>query len=412
MAGPYSRFGNDSQDYFRQLITGGDIEVQPEESPGIMSRPRFAGSRPPVANDTPPEQPEEPNTSFFENFARMLGRSSDEPERVADAVLRDAQPVRPTGGLDGWENLPSVDTIIAPRPDQTRAALGEADVLTNVEDEITSTNANFAMLKIGEESTPITSATHLTNMFDALGEVEGYYAHVDGRGIFTMPYGVVPDDGSVTGPDGTAFDPRGRRGSHGFTTSTAATVNTSNATHTVNGNTVKRSDYDSDESFARAVVSLYNIEAAKTYGEGWDNLSDDARSMALDMAWNGGVNSLGWSTVRPSLAETSKENPDTAVLFGFTQNMRSGINYPRGLFKRRLIQYNRIANPEDVASTYSTESLMRNGQRVGTRYIAHRADGTNIGSWDRYDVADDPSTPQNERRVASNEIIAANVGLD
>ena len=130
MAGPYSRFGNDSQDYFRQLITGGDIEVQPEESPGIMSRSRFSGSRPPVANDTPPEQPEEPYTSFFENFARMLGRSSDDPERVADAVLRDSQPVRPTGGLDGWEEMPSVDTIIAPRPDQTRAALGSASPQT------------------------------------------------------------------------------------------------------------------------------------------------------------------------------------------------------------------------------------------------------------------------------------------
>ena len=128
MTGSYNRFGNNSEEYFRQLITGGDIEVQPEESPGIMSRSRFAGSRPPVANDTPPEQPEEPNTSFFENFARMLGRSSDDPERVADAVLRDAQPVRPTGGLDDWENLPSVDTIIAPRPDQTREALGSAPV--------------------------------------------------------------------------------------------------------------------------------------------------------------------------------------------------------------------------------------------------------------------------------------------
>lgn len=444
MTRSYSTFSEIDPDLFRSIIEGSRDtapETTAQASSGIMSpstrpqpRPQGLGVR---SIDTTSAIEE----SLLGVVAQGLARNTDNPEQLANAVVpkpsrmetprlsefdgmvpveqflrgdptREALGSAPVGPMPiSRDSLPNVDTSTPPQTRSTRAALGEADALTNVEDEITSTNANFAMLKIGEESTPITSATHLTNMFDALGELEGYYAHVDGRGIFTMPYGVVPDDGSVTGPDGTAFDPRGRRGRHGFTTSTAATVNTSNATHTVNGNTVKRSDYDSDESFARAVVSLYDREAAKTYGEGWDNLSDDARSMALDMAWNGGVNSLGWSTVRPSLAETSKENPDTAVLFGFTQNMRSGINYPRGLFKRRLIQYNRIANPEDVASTYSTEALMRNGQRVGTRYIAHRADGTNIGSWDRYDAADDPSTPSNERRVASNETVAANVGL-
>jgi hypothetical protein len=126
MAGAYSRFGNDSQEYFRQLITGSDTEVQPEETTGIMSRSRFAGRGAPVAIDTPPEQPEAPNTAFFENFARRLGRSSDDPERVADAVLNVSQPVRPTGGLDDWENMPDVDTVLAPRPDQTREALGGA----------------------------------------------------------------------------------------------------------------------------------------------------------------------------------------------------------------------------------------------------------------------------------------------
>lgn len=124
MTGSYNRFGSGSEEYFRQLITGGDIEVQPEEAPGIMSRSRFAGRGAPVAMVTSPEQPAAPSMSFFENFAKWLGRSSDDPERLADAVLNVSPPVRPTGGLDDWENMPALDTVLASSPDQTREALG------------------------------------------------------------------------------------------------------------------------------------------------------------------------------------------------------------------------------------------------------------------------------------------------
>jgi len=319
----------------------------------------------------------------------------------------------------GIEMVPADGQSTDEQPDEETPAvsvtnLGGADVdakAASTQESIDATS--FATLKIGDDSTSVAESAHLTNMFNGLADVEGDFNHVDGRGYFTMPYGVVPDNGSVKREDGTAFNPRS---DHGYTTSTAGTVDTSNATHTLkvgdNTYTVRRADYNSDETFARGVVALYNREAQKQYGEGWDNLTEGARSMALDMAWNGGVGAVGWSSVRNAMEEAGKENPSTETLFGFTANIRSGENYPRGLFKRRLIQYNMIANPADAAATYSTEALTRDNQRVGTRYIAHRADGTNIGSWDRYDVADNPATKENERRVASNETIAANVGLN
>lgn len=344
-------------------------------------------------------------------------RESLRPATPAATQEPDAVNVEESTQGAGIEMVPSDEQPAEDTPAVSTTDSGGSGVdakAASTRESIDVTNSErFALLKIGDERTSIPLATHLTTMFNGLEDVEGDFNHVDGRGYFTMPYGVVPDDGSVKREDGTAFNPRS---GHGYTTDTAGSVDTSNATHTLkvgdNSYTVRRSDYESDEAFARGVVGLYNREAQNIYGEGWDDLTEGARSMALDMAWNGGVGAVGWSSVRNAMQEAGKENPSTETLFGFTANIRSGENYPRGLFKRRLIQYNMIANPADAASTYSTEALNRDGKRVGTRYIAHRADGTNIGSWDRYDVADNPATEENEKRVASNETIAANVGLD
>lgn len=154
MAGSYSRFGSNERDYFRQLITGGDIDMQPEEAPGIMARSRFAGRRGPVVMDTAPEQPEAPDMSFFESFARALGRSSDDPERVADAVLGTSQPVRPTGGLGDWDSLPPAPDQ---RVDETRAALGSAVTAgqqQNTSESTLPSNIDFSFIgqQEGDES--------------------------------------------------------------------------------------------------------------------------------------------------------------------------------------------------------------------------------------------------------------------
>ena len=267
---------------------------------------------------------------------------------------------------------------------------------------------------VDEEVVSEPEVTYVNNMFDALKDVEGETSHVDGRGYFTMAYGVVPDADSVTKADGSKFDPRG---THGFTTATAGTVDVSKATHTLTVDentsyTLKREDYNSDKEFAKAVVDLYDTEAAKKYGEGWDDLPDSSKHLALDLAWNGGVNAVGWSSVQTAMKEAAKDSPSTENLFGFTVNIRSGTQYPRGLFKRRLIQYNLIANEADKAATYSTEAVNdAQGKRIGTKYIANRSDGTVIGSWSYTDKPEDPNTKKIELRTPSTEIIEANVAV-
>ena len=52
------------------------------------------------------------------------------------------------------------------------------------------------------------------------------------------------------------------------------------------------------------------------------------------------------------------------------------------------------------------------GKRIGTKYIAHRSDGTEIGSYSRTDKAEDPKTKAIELRTPSKETIEANVSLE
>jgi len=130
MKGSYNKFGNNSEEYFRQLITGGNIDIELEEQPqGIMAPSRFSGSRTPKSITISPEQPQTPNVTFFENFAKMLGRFSDDPNRVADAVLDTAQLAGDqTDSLSDWEDMPPVPG----RESSTRQALGVAPTPSTV----------------------------------------------------------------------------------------------------------------------------------------------------------------------------------------------------------------------------------------------------------------------------------------
>jgi hypothetical protein len=331
------------------------------------------------------------DAAIEEALNRVYGEDTDLTPPEADDQL-----LIPTTTTAGADVAPEIDTT----PPEQQGLMARP-----VEQTATDTTNNFANLIIDGNTEAISSSTHLTTVFNDFEDVEGDTSHVDGRGFFTMPFGVVPDKNSVKKADGTAFDPRG---THGFTNETAGTVDTSSATHTLKVGSksykVKRSDYDSDEAFAKGVLSLYNREAAKSYGSGFDDLSDKAKEAALDMAWNGGVGAVGWTSVKAALKEAGKEKPKTSILFKFTTNIRSGTekdstlkNYPRGLFKRRLFQYNKIANPADVAATYTTTAVMSGGERTGTTYTANRSDGTVIGSWTKPDL---------------NEKIEANVAVN
>jgi len=372
-----------------------------------------------------PKQPTapDPDRPFYQSFREGITPPTQVQTQVPSMVQPQAEeiPVLPETTVSP-EFKTTEQPIITQPEDEESPAIGPEPPLSKrgeVPPVIVDESSTFSTLKIGDTSETISNQEHMTTMFDGLKDVEGEESHVDGRGYFTMAYGVVPDADSVTKADGTKFDPKG---THGYTTDTAGTVDVSKATHTLEYEnsekkkvsfTVKREDYDSEKSFAKAVVSLYNRESKKMYGDGWDSLPDSAKSMALDLAWNGGVGAVGWNDTQTAMKEAAKDSPSTENMFLFTRNFRSGTEYPRGLFKRRLIQYNIIANEADKAATYSTEAINdAQGKRIGTKYIANRSDGTEIGSYSRTDKAEDPKTKAIELRTPSKETIEANVSLE
>ena len=259
------------------------------------------------------------------------------------------------------------------------------------EEEATVDTDIFANIITAKGSTSVDSATPLTSGFDSLVEAEGTDIHLDGRGFVTLPYGIVPDKGSVKKSDGTTFDPTG---SHGLSPSQLSGVDYSGATKYG----ISRTDYDSDEAFAKAVYAEFANRTASSYGDGFAGLTDGAKQAAYDMAWNAGIGSADWSSVKTMLKEASSEGvKDKDKLIGFTTNFRSDTDYPRGLLKRRLQTYNLVANQGEEASVVTTEAVSTKGVRTGTRYTIKAADGTVLKVWEKPDtneVLGDLEVPQ------------------
>lgn len=305
MAGSYSRFGSGSEGYFRQLITAGDIDMQPEETPGIMSRSRFAGRRAPEAITTTPDQPEAPDMSLFENFAKWLGRSSDDPNRVADAVLRDSQPVRATGALDEYDMLPPLESITGARQDQTRAALGEVE--QNVSRETAST----------WDSRTFTDTV--------LRRFEGTAAHASLEG----------------GRDTAAFGVKFSRG-------------------------LNRQDYESDLDFAAAVAqSHYDSVASKFSSEGQTlaNLPVSVQNAFVDLHYNTGT--IGSTAQKDNPVDMMRNTLDFIGVTASDGTRGSLIS----LAKRRAENWNAAASDIGVSRIASVEQVPTRGGGSQFRYL-------------------------------------------
>lgn len=262
--------------------------------------------------------------------------------------------------------LPVVDTATAPAADQTSS---------------TGTTI-FATITKNGSSTNVNSTVPLTSGFDSLTLAEGTSIHLDGRGFVTLPHGIVPDANSIKKSDGTAFDPTGK---HGLRAGDLPNVDYTGATKFG----ISRTDYTSDESWAKAVYAEFGDRTATKYGTGFADLSDSAKQAAYDVAWNAGVDSVSWTSVQTMLTEASKTDEATKTtdnLIGFTTNFKSGNDYPRGLLKRRLQTYNLVAKEGEEAATITTTAVMTNGVRTGTQYDIKKADGTILKSWSKPDT--------------------------
>ena len=245
---------------------------------------------------------------------------------------------------------------------------------------------SFAIISKGSAKPIFVDETlPITKGYDSLAVSEGTDIHLDGRNYLTLPYGVVPDKGSIKKADGTSIDPKG---THGLTATDLAGIDYSGATKLG----ISRKDYASDEAFGKAVFGEFTILAEKKFGASFADATDGAKQAVYDLSWNAGVKAAGWNDTELMVTEASKplEDQSTDNLIQFTQNFKMTKNgvasYPRGLLKRRAISYNLVAKPGEEASDVFTTAVMNAaGVRTGTKYEIRTASGTVLTTYTKPD---------------------------
>ena len=265
-----------------------------------------------------------------------------------------------------------------------------------------------------------------TTTFEADGfehtlAAEGDKHHVDGGGVLTMSYGIVPDINSIS----LNGDPINPRTGHTFKVgSDLSKIDFSNATKTVRDVVIKRGDYTTDKEFANAVYTTMatktksNLESNKGFKSKWADLPREAKIALVDLDFNTGVGKATptteeekggshWSDTALMATEMVKplEDRSTANLIKFTQNFLDNGESPRGLLRRRLNAYNLVSKVEDKAVyTKQHKEVVADGVYKGKyRHDVFRADGTIIVSW--YKVKS-PATKADEsvQRVVDGEL--------
>jgi len=178
--------------------------------------------------------------------------------------------------------------------------------------------------------------------------VEGLEPHIgkDWENV-TLAYGIVPDKGlKIDGLD--VPDSRDKRGvwlkKNGYIDAAGkatakfakAAVDTSN----VSKEGIDRNLFNSDLEWTAAVVNEFNKKVAEAYDI--DTLSEEAKKGLLDIAWNGGAGSLGWSGIKAWVAEANKAPEDrvTDNVLELTKHNTESKKPVRGLVARR----SRMAN--------------------------------------------------------------------
>jgi len=156
--------------------------------------------------------------------------------------------------------------------------------------------------------------------FTAVGGPEGGTIHDAGDGRVTLMAGVVPDSGVTYGgkavvngkwsvPKGQVFDP--------------ALVDTSNAVKKVNGITMRRSAYKTDDDFVRGVLENFALSARQQVekaGISWETnedgegLPENIKQTIISLGWNMGEGFYKSAKGKAAFAQLTKEKKDQGVL--------------------------------------------------------------------------------------------------
>jgi len=224
------------------------------------------------------------------------------------------------------------------------------------------------------------------NLYDnyVVDGIEGEDHHLGGadyrRVGITLEAGIVPDSGLKYKHNGTVITlPDDRSQRWNVLSNAGVTLDNFNTDNVIMDDVVKsgvkRKDYKSDEEFTKAVLTAFQDKAKdKLVEEGYTRNTFDADALKTlgDLAWNAGVDPIGWTSMEPVLEELAKPlaQRDTERMQGLLNTAPTGNGkILGGVMKRRAIQYN-WSVPDDKKITRVSSSAATG---EGTY---HFADGT------------------------------------
>jgi hypothetical protein len=225
------------------------------------------------------------------------------------------------------------------------------------------------------------------NSYTEFMDIEGDTSHLGGADYkevgITLPMGIVPTSGLKYTHNGTTIDlPKDPSKRWAELSKAGVTLKNFDASNVdmsqVVKDGVKRSDYDTDENFTKAVLSKFEdsvIKEIENEGVDVDKLDDATLEGLISLAWN--VQGHKWKDIEPAYKEMVKENPDmTKVQSGMLQVFTSNGIVVRGLAERRAKDYNKVAEGMGQPTIESyTPVKLKNGN-AGFEYAM--SDGTTI----------------------------------
>jgi LysM repeat protein len=225
------------------------------------------------------------------------------------------------------------------------------------------------------------------NSYTEFMDIEGDTSHLGGADYkevgITLPMGIVPTSGLKYTHNGTTIDlPKDPSKRWAELSKAGVTLKNFDASNVdmsqVVKDGIKRSDYDTDENFTKAVLSKFEdsvIKEIENEGVDVDKLDDSVLEGLISLAWN--VQGHKWKDIEPAYKEMVKENPDmTKVQSGMLQVFTSNGIVVRGLAERRAKDYNKVAEGMGQPTIESyTPVKLKNGN-AGFEYAM--SDGTTV----------------------------------
>jgi LysM repeat protein len=244
--------------------------------------------------------------------------------------------------------------------------------------------------EVGLMAKPVQSivfSTPVTNTYTNFLDIEGDESHLGGADYkevgITLPLGIVPSSGLKYTHNGTTINLPDDITQRWTTLKNAGvTLNNFNPasvdTSAVVKDGIKRTDYNSDEDFTKAVVKSFETSVIKEItDEGVDStkVNDSVMEGLISLAWN--VQGHKWKDIEPAYKEIVKTTPDMAkVQTGMLQVFTSGGIVVRGLAERRAKDYNKVAAGLNQPTIESyTPVKLKNGN-AGFEYSM--SDGTTV----------------------------------